>query len=274
MMAVNQAQKMSKINLVRSKRYDDNIETFGDHGDTCIVCGRRTAEKLSVHLLTSGHLFDGDDHPDSQGAFPIGPECAKKLPPAFVFSSLPKSPVKYRDMVRSVSILSDAIVWNTNGAHSLQELTKKQYMDLQTAKKEIVAKSRKSPKTKYFLNVDDEGEVNISEDFDPKASGFCYRNGSEIALPEYKIEPKNKTIKEGAPNAIMAKKNGKKSAPAAKKSAADWGKKVKISIADMRKAIKKGQQFRNLQGQIMSGAHLASKARQEHVREMYSAKAE
>jgi hypothetical protein len=40
-----------------------------------------------VHLLTSGNIvsYSGDDIEDSQGFFPIGNDCAKKLVIQFAF---------------------------------------------------------------------------------------------------------------------------------------------------------------------------------------------
>lgn len=207
-----------------------------------------------------------------------------------------------------IRLLSDGLVRTTKkGDGTVNEfipLTKQQIMDLQTAKKKIADTSNKDPKTKYYLNVDDDGEVEISKTFIKDASGLCYRNGSEIALPVEAMDipvPKEKgkrrqTLQEigeelGVVNkksskqtvatetaTNMAKKNAKK-APAkkatAKKSSADWGKKVDISIKDMRAGIKNGFQYRDPQGIIQSEAYMATRARQDHVREgMYVAKIE
>ncbi len=63
------------------------------HVDECFFCGRGLTESgvkngLSVHLRTDGRLFPWADQDawhseDSQGSFPIGSECAKRLPAAF-----------------------------------------------------------------------------------------------------------------------------------------------------------------------------------------------
>ena len=53
----------------------------GDH--PCFLCGKATDGSREVHLVTSGFLVPMDEEvePDEdQGFFPIGPECAKKLP--------------------------------------------------------------------------------------------------------------------------------------------------------------------------------------------------
>ncbi len=79
---------MSTTKIPQSPRYDSNIERLGDHTDTCICCGLRTAEKLFIHATTDWEAIDEIDEkkvPNSQGLFPIGPECAKKLPKQFIF---------------------------------------------------------------------------------------------------------------------------------------------------------------------------------------------
>lgn len=61
-------------------------------GERCSHCGRPVNVEAGsivryVHYTTSGDItseFDFEKVPDSQGGFPIGPECAKKLPRAFV----------------------------------------------------------------------------------------------------------------------------------------------------------------------------------------------
>ena len=72
---------------IRSTKYEDNIERLGDHSDTCFVCGKRTAIKMSVHYTVEGYLIPADidetelqfRNLESQGCFPIGSECAKKV---------------------------------------------------------------------------------------------------------------------------------------------------------------------------------------------------
>ena len=68
------------LNTLRSLRYEANIERLGDHSNTCICCGKRTAEKDFIQMTTSGTLIDSTTEvDDSQGFFPIGPECLKKF---------------------------------------------------------------------------------------------------------------------------------------------------------------------------------------------------
>jgi hypothetical protein len=58
--------------------------------DECFICGRGMAQDAiergsSIHLLTDGTLaLVGDmDNPLSQGWFPVGSECARKVPAEF-----------------------------------------------------------------------------------------------------------------------------------------------------------------------------------------------
>jgi DNA-directed RNA polymerase subunit N (RpoN/RPB10) len=68
--------------LIRSPNYENNINLYGDDTNTCICCGKRIQkdhEKYSVHLTTNGTVTDEEEHPDSQGYFPIGNYCRNKL---------------------------------------------------------------------------------------------------------------------------------------------------------------------------------------------------
>lgn len=79
------------INVARSPRYDQNIETYGDHSDTCFICGKRTNnDGAMIHYLTSGHITPNDEegHPDCQGWFPIGPDCNKRIQKLFKSKSI------------------------------------------------------------------------------------------------------------------------------------------------------------------------------------------
>lgn len=160
-------------------------------------------------------------------------------------------------------------------------------MDLKSAMKAVVERSKKDPKKLFYLNVDAEGEFEISNTFKQPASTACYRNGSEIALPtaplttEEKEQTKKQTKKAGEPvnsnnmkneknkpaKKAAAKKGAKKGA--AKKSTKDsstWGKQVDISIKDMRAGIRKGFQYRDPQGVIQTEKYMATRAKQDHVR--------
>lgn len=80
------------LEKIRSAKYDDNVERLGEFSNTCIVCGKRTTEKTFVHYTTDGFLVHADlDQDDleffdveSQGHFPIGSDCAKKVGSEFI----------------------------------------------------------------------------------------------------------------------------------------------------------------------------------------------
>jgi len=72
------------LNDYRSENYDGNIERYGDHSNTCFLCGKRTASNLYVHYTWNGYLTDNIDHPESQGWFVVGSDCAKKLPKTYI----------------------------------------------------------------------------------------------------------------------------------------------------------------------------------------------
>jgi hypothetical protein len=81
-----------ELDSVRSAKYDDNVERHGDHSHTCFICGKPTAKRSFVHLTTIGLLVPAELADDdlenfnleSQGCFPIGSECAKKVGPEFI----------------------------------------------------------------------------------------------------------------------------------------------------------------------------------------------
>lgn len=78
------------LDEVRSEKYDANIERYGEDSNSCFICGKRiknmeTAKE--VHFLTNGNIvsYSGDDVDNSQGFFPVGSDCAKKLVVQFAF---------------------------------------------------------------------------------------------------------------------------------------------------------------------------------------------
>ncbi len=85
---------LTVINLekIRSAKYDHNVEINGEHSNTCFICGKPTGSRTFVHYITDGFLIPADlDHDDleyfdmqSQGCFPIGSECAKKIGSEFL----------------------------------------------------------------------------------------------------------------------------------------------------------------------------------------------
>ena len=72
------------LSEVRSEKYEANIDRYGDHSDTCFICGKRIKNNdnaKSVHYTTNDTIvsYMGDDLEESQGFFPVGNDCAKKL---------------------------------------------------------------------------------------------------------------------------------------------------------------------------------------------------
>lgn len=60
-------------------------------GAECLICGRVIRDQKTathVHLLTTGDLASRGEpvtEEEDQGFFPVGPECARRLPAAFRF---------------------------------------------------------------------------------------------------------------------------------------------------------------------------------------------
>ncbi len=85
-------QRIIEIDLeeVRSMQYEGNIEIYGDHSNTCFLCGKRikdTSKTKWVHYTTKGTIIStNEDVEDSQGFFPVGNDCAKKLIIQFAFN--------------------------------------------------------------------------------------------------------------------------------------------------------------------------------------------
>lgn len=60
------------------------------HGEPCLLCDaeiKNPAAAVHVHMTTSLELVPADEElteeQGSQGCFPVGPECAKKVPRRF-----------------------------------------------------------------------------------------------------------------------------------------------------------------------------------------------
>ena len=78
---------MKTIEIKESKSREANIDRLGDHSDSCIVCGKRTKSDIWVHMNTDWRAVPNDcgEIDDSQGCFPIGPDCAKKIPKNYLW---------------------------------------------------------------------------------------------------------------------------------------------------------------------------------------------
>ena len=77
------------LESVQTTSYHKNLAKYGNDSDTCICCGKRVKNYPSckyVQLLTNGNLISSDqDFDNSQGLFPVGNDCAKKLVVSFAF---------------------------------------------------------------------------------------------------------------------------------------------------------------------------------------------
>lgn len=81
--------------LYESSKREVNFEKYGHLSDQCICCGlpMKDGEKLLVHMNTDWVAVRNDisedmvvemTGADSQGAFPIGNSCARKMPKEFI----------------------------------------------------------------------------------------------------------------------------------------------------------------------------------------------
>ena len=83
---------LPELNLADGEQRERNASRAEQNDrEPCMVCGRGVADPLrhQIHMTGGGHLLpiDRDDlyeHPDSMGCYPVGPECAKKLPAGYV----------------------------------------------------------------------------------------------------------------------------------------------------------------------------------------------
>lgn len=85
-----------ELNRVRSGKYYDNVERYGETCNTCFLCGKPTAQNLYIHFTTDGYIVPGSISEleittyglESQGCFAIGSECAKKVGKTFTLTIL------------------------------------------------------------------------------------------------------------------------------------------------------------------------------------------
>jgi hypothetical protein len=78
--------------LYESPKKEANEEKFGITENSCVCCGKPTTGELYVHMTTSWEVVPNNVSEEelekagheSQGCFPIGPSCAKKVGMKFV----------------------------------------------------------------------------------------------------------------------------------------------------------------------------------------------
>ena len=82
--------KTQTIKLYESPKKEANLDKYGELIDQCICCGKpmKSGEKLYVHMNTDWLAVNPTiteetclelTGADSQGCFPIGNDCAKKM---------------------------------------------------------------------------------------------------------------------------------------------------------------------------------------------------
>lgn len=127
-------------------------------------------------------------------------------------------------------------------------------MKLSDAKHKAIEQSRKGGKV--YIDVDEKGICSISKKFNQDSSVFCYKNGSEIALDNYKKisapETQNLTVMEKkkvskpAAKKVEAKPTKGKEAAAPKKAdkptASKHGKVVELMAKEIVALLKKGKE--------------------------------
>jgi len=68
---------------------EDAKQHWNDYNENqCILCGKKVGKNPKmIHYLTNGNIvsWEGEDIENSQGFFPVGSECAKKLIIQFAF---------------------------------------------------------------------------------------------------------------------------------------------------------------------------------------------
>ena len=84
----NTIQRIIEIPIyeLQSKDAQENLGQYQDN--QCCLCGKKVGKNPKmVHYLTNGNIvsYSGDDIQESQGFFPVGNECAKKLVIQFAF---------------------------------------------------------------------------------------------------------------------------------------------------------------------------------------------
>lgn len=76
---MDKAIEVSLYELQTTKARNEDITVTGG----CAICGKPIKDEnnaLYIHLLTNGNIVSSfEDFENSQGCFPVGSECAKKL---------------------------------------------------------------------------------------------------------------------------------------------------------------------------------------------------
>jgi hypothetical protein len=98
MLKVNETNGIKYMEAYESPMKEKNENEHGHGG--CFCCAKpivdEDANNKWVHYTTGGYIintrdeqFAGEELGETQGFFPVGPACAKKMPKEFIFSSTP-----------------------------------------------------------------------------------------------------------------------------------------------------------------------------------------
>ena len=153
-------------------------------------------------------------------------------------------------------------------------LIKYSNMDLISAKVEAAKLSKQQGKT-IFINVDKEGECEVSENKN-NTTYACYKNGNEVKVEEELPSEESKTKKEKAmkktkeqpvKKAQAKKTAAKKVVEQAKKSPSSSikGAKKEMSVKAAKELVKKGQKLYNEAGKPLPFGYLNKMADQNRV---------
>lgn len=111
----------------------------------------------------------------------------------------------------------------------LKQLTPKQLKNtLQPVREQAIAKSKKFPSKKVFVNVDDKGNCFVTNNYDKDATVFCYRNGGQVSLDSNKKQKESATTLNINDMATKAKNNKKE----VKKSSNKPEKKIALAAVN------------------------------------------
>lgn len=73
-------------------RYHRNVDASPNPNQCCAICGKFVKNPLYwVEVIEGGARFadtSETERPDSLGAFPLGPECAKSVPPSAIHTDV------------------------------------------------------------------------------------------------------------------------------------------------------------------------------------------
>lgn len=81
-------QRLIEIPIEELQNEDAKNNWSNYKENQCVLCGKKLGKNPKmIHYLTNGNIisYNGEDVVNSQGFFPVGSECAKKLIIQFAF---------------------------------------------------------------------------------------------------------------------------------------------------------------------------------------------